>query len=97
MNRTFFSGDGAGSYEAGSLPDPADLVNCVDSSQTKVYHLWYQWVTPYLWIVAGSFYFPYLVYKRYGFEIKPLLRILNETPFRDDQEVLEGKVILKYP
>ena len=45
-------------------------------------------------MVAGSFYFPYLVYKRYGFEIKPLLKILNDTQYRDTEEELEGKVIL---
>ena len=43
-------------------------------------------------MVAGSFYFPYLVYKRYGFEIKPLLKILNETQYRDSEQDLDAKV-----
>ena len=75
MNRTFFSSDGAGSYEAGSLPDPDDLVNCVDSSQTKVYHLWYQFVPFYFWFCALLFYTPYLAFKNSDIgSIKPLCK-----------------------
>jgi len=59
------------------------------SSTTRVYHLWYQWIPFYFWLTAAAFFFPYLIYKRYGFgDIKPLIVMLYNP--LDGEEGVKG-------
>jgi len=47
------------------------------STTTRIFHLWYQWIPFYFWLTAAAFFFPYLIYKRYGFgDLKPLIVML---------------------
>lgn len=86
-------------YSLQSVPYPGiipeDIPLCLgdqcdksaDTGTSRVYHLWYQWIPFYFWLAAAAFFFPYLIYKRYGFgDLKPLIAMLY-NPIDSDEGV----------
>jgi len=67
-------------------------IECPDEAQyltpNRVYHLWYQHLQLYFWLVCALFYLPYMVGICLGFNYtKPLITLLHDPLTRDDEEL----------